>query len=138
MPTNPSKRGPGFHHVAIRAFDFDKTLAFYADGIGAIRKYGWGDAPSRAAMLDLGDGNYMEVFEGRAAGDIPTEGAILHFALRVQSCDQAYARALAAGATSKMEPKNLDVKGDTAVTVRIAFISGLDGEVIELFENDVL
>ena len=132
--------GPGFHHVAIRAFDFDTTLKFYADGLGFTRRYGWGEGDSRAAMLDTGDGNYLEVFAGgkRAHGEDAPEGAILHFAIRVPDTDAAFAKALAAGARPTMEPKDVPIQGDYPVMVRIAFCKGPDGEVIEFFQNEEL
>ena len=132
------KLGPGFHHVAIRAYDFEKTLKFYQEALGYERVYGWGAAPSRAAMLGMGDGNYTEVFEGRPAEQIIPEGAVLHYAVRVADTDAAYARAIAAGAENVSVPADVDIQGDRVVRVRIAFIKGLDGEVIEFFQNDEL
>lgn len=134
---NNPKYGPGFHHIALRAFDFEKTLQFYKDAFGYERRFGWGEPGKRAAMLGAGDSNFMEIFEGREAGDIP-EGAVLHFAVRVADTDAVYQKALAAGATSVVEPKNVDLAGDYVVKIRIAFVKGLDGEVIELFHNDEL
>jgi len=132
------KHGPGFHHIAIRAYDFDATLAFYSKVFGFERRYGWGDAGARAAMLGVGELNYIEVFEGRPAGEKVAEGGLLHYAIRVSDVDGIYAKALAAGAVSQVEPKDVDIQGDHVVTVRLAFVVGLDGEVIELFKNDEL
>lgn len=132
--------GPGFHHVAIRARDFDATLRFYTEGLGFVRAFGWGEGDRRAAMLDTGDGNYLEVFAGgqRAPGEDPPEGGILHFALRVADTDAAFARAIAAGARPTMEPKEITLEGDRPVPVKIAFVKGLDGEIIEFFQNEEL
>jgi glyoxylase I family protein len=132
------KTGPGFHHVAIRAYDFEKTLAFYKEALGYERVYGWGTSPKRIALLGIGDGNYTEVLEGRPADEIIPEGAILHYAVRVADADAAYARAIAGGAVSVSAPRTLDLDGDRVVTIRIAFVKGLDGEVIEFFQNDEL
>ena len=133
-----SKRGPGFHHVAIRAFDFDKTIRFYTDGFGFSVRYSWGNDGERATMMDMGDGNYLDIFEGRGAANEIPEGGILHFALRVASCDDAYEAAISAGAMTVMEPADLVVDGAYPVTIRIGFVRGFDGEVIEFFENDEL
>lgn len=59
----------GFHHIAITAADFDRTIQFYAQGLGFSLKRSWGEPGSRAAMLDLGDGGCIEIFEG--SGQIP-------------------------------------------------------------------
>jgi glyoxylase I family protein len=130
--------GCGYHHVAIRASDFDGTLRFYTEGLGFRVAVGWGQGDGRAALLDTGDGNYMEVFAGgkRAPGEPVPEGAILHYALRTTDCDAAIERARAAGATVTMEPKTLDLDSQPKISIRIAFCRGLDGELIEFFQND--
>lgn len=135
-----SKRGPGFHHIALRARDFEATVRFYTEGMGFQRRYGWGEGDRRAALMDTGDGNYIEVFAGgqRSPGDDGPEGTLLHYALRVADTDAALARAVAAGARTTMEPKDVTLQGEPPATVRIAFCKGLDGEVIEFFQNDTL
>ncbi len=135
--------GPGFHHVAIRATDFEATVRFYTEGLGFRRTYGWGEGDRRAVMLDTGDGNYLEVFAGgkRNPATDPTtepEGAILHYALRVPDITAAYERALAAGAISRAAPKSIDIAGDRPLVFQVAFVYGLNGEVIEFFTNDEL
>ena len=132
--------GPGFHHIAIRATDFEATIRFYTDGFGFRRAYSWGEGDGQAALLDTGDGNYLEVFAGgkRPHGEEVPEGALLHFALRTGDVDAAYARAMATGARSRMEPKDVPINGDRPLTFRIAFVTGLDGEIVEFFQNDEL
>src|ERR1043166_6073056 len=113
---NATLHGGGFHHIAIRAYDFEATLKFYQEGLGFRRVYGWGEdgrakgeKDSRAALLDTGDGNYMEVFAGgtRPPGEAVPEAARRHFALRTNDCDAARERARAAGATVTIEPKSV-------------------------------
>ncbi len=129
--------GGGFHHVAIRARDFEATVRFYTDGLGFTEKIAWGADNHRAVMLDTGDGNYLEIFAGGSAEPKP-EGALLHFAIRTSDCDAALRRAAAAGAVVTMEPKSLDIPSRPGPTpVRIAFCKGLDGEVIEFFQNEL-
>ncbi len=136
--------GGGFHHIALRAWDFEATLKFYIEGLGFTRKYGWGSderqnggKDSRAVMLDTGDGNYLEVFAGAAAprSDDAPEDTIFHFALRTTNCREALERARQAGAVVTIEPKIVEVKGDHTEYFHIAFCKGPDGEVIEFFEN---
>ena len=129
--------GGGFHHVAIRARDFDASVKFYTDGLGFREKIAWGEGDSRAVMLDTGDGNYLEIFAGGTVGPKP-EGAILHFALRTNDCDAATQRALAAGAVLTMAAKDVNVPSRPGPTpVRISFCQGPDGEVIEFFQNEL-
>ena len=104
--TNTAISGGGFHHIALRVYDFEATLKFYIDGLGFKRVYGWGmdgratgEKDSRAALLDTGDGNYLEVFAGgtRPHGTNPPEEVLLHFALRTNNTDEALERARQAG-----------------------------------------
>jgi glyoxylase I family protein len=130
--------GCGYHHVAIRAADFDETLRFYREGLGFGVAVRWGQGDGRAALMDTGDGNYLEVFAGgkRSPGEPAPEGAILHYALRTTDCDAALERARAAGATVTVEPKTLALESEPKITIRIAFCKGPDGELIEFFQND--
>ena len=140
----------GFHHVAIRAVDFDRTIAFYTQGLGFSVHYRFAvpGRIDRAAFLDAGDGRFVEVFgqgstvqsEGRRrrSDEEPTEGALLHFCLRVADVEAAYARALAAGAVARVEPRTASLGGDPPAEVRIAFVTGPNGEVIEFLNSQQL
>jgi len=130
--------GGGFHHIAIRARDFDRSVTFYTDALGFVPKITWGAKPKRAIMLDTGDGNYLEIFERPDQPIINEESAMLHFALRTSDCDAALARARAAGCVVTMESKSIDIQSTPGPTpVRIAFFKGPDGEVVELFQNEL-
>ncbi len=139
---------PGFHHVAIRAVDFDETIRFYTEGLG-FRVHLPFSIPGRidrAAFLDAGDGRFVEVFgqgstvqaEGRRRqpNEERTEGALLHFCLKVTDTDASYARALAAGASSRVEPVTRRLSENPPVEVRIAFVTGPNGEVIEFMQSE--
>ena len=139
---------PGFHHVAIRAVDFDETIRFYTEGLGFRVHFPFAvpGRIDRAAFLDAGDGRFVEVFgsgsivqaEGprRQPGQEPAEGAVLHFCLRVADTEASYARALAAGAVSRVEPGTRRLSEDPLVDVRIAFVVGPNGEVIEFMQSE--
>jgi glyoxylase I family protein len=141
---------PGFHHVAIRALDFDETIRFYTEGLGFRVHYRFSvpERIDRAAFLDAGDGRFIEVFgqgstvqaEGRRRfpNEDPTEGAVLHFCLRVADVEASYANALAAGAQSRVAPRTAQLGTDPPVEVRIAFVTGPNGEVIEFLRSEQL
>ena len=141
---------PGFHHVAIRAVDFDETIRFYTEGLGFRVHYRFSvpERIDRAAFLDTGDGRFIEVFgdgstvqsEGRRRfpNEEPTEGAVLHFCLRVADVEASYAKALAAGARSRVAPRTGQLGTDPLVEVRIAFVTGPNGEVIVFLRSEQL
>ena len=82
----------GVHHIALKATDFDRSLAFYR-GLGFRPTMEWGSAgeqDTRAAMLDSGDGSCIELFAG---GSRQQPGSWFHLAFRVPDCDAACRRA---------------------------------------------
>jgi glyoxylase I family protein len=148
QPVKSLATAPGFHHVAIRAVDFDETVRFYTEGLGFRVHFPFAvpGRIDRAAFLDAGDGRFVEVFgpgstvqaEGRRRkpDEERTEGAVLHFCLRVADTDASYARAMAAGAVSRVEPGTRRLSEVPVVDVRIAFVAGPNGEVIEFMQSE--
>jgi len=136
--TNKTLGGGGFHHVAIRSRDFDKTVDFYTRVLGFTPKINWQESPKRAVMLDAGDGNYLEVFEDLDSTPGSGDGPILHFALRCDDTDAAIEHVRLAGCEVTMEPQDIDVQArEQVVPIRIAFCKGPDGEMIEFFQNEL-
>lgn len=123
----------GFHHLAMNVTDFDKSKTFYTDVLGFSVGKAWGEPGKRAAMLDAGNGNYVEIFEKDEADD--DGGAIIHFALRSDNCDEIMERVRMSGAEITVEPKNVDIPADPAYPVRIAFFKGPSGEIVEIFQE---
>ncbi len=119
------------------SLDFDASVKFYIETLGMAQKITWGEKPSRAIMIDAGDGNYVEIFERAEASR--EEGAILHFALRTDDCAAMLEKVRSAGMEVTMETKDIDIAANVGtVPVRIAFFKGPSGEIIELFQNEVL
>lgn len=134
--TNTAIGGGGFHHVAIKAKDFDKSVRFYIDALGFREKIRWGEGDKRGILLDTGDGSFLEVFAGGAGGT--SGGQLVHFALRTGNCDAALERARAAGAPVTVEPKDVTIPSHPPTPIRIAFCKGPDGELIEFFQSSVV
>jgi catechol 2,3-dioxygenase-like lactoylglutathione lyase family enzyme len=127
----------GFHHACVKTRDWDRTMRFYCEVLGCTVKLQWRAAPQRAALLDSGRGNYVEVFEDlQYVG--ATQGAILHFAFRTSRLDEVLARVRASGAAITMEPKSITLANTTSVgpvPIRVFFCEGPNGESVEFFEN---
>jgi glyoxylase I family protein len=123
----------GFHHIALKTADFDQTAAFYTEGLGFKKSLFWGEGDNRVLLVDVGGGNFIEIF----AGGIPSDpsGALLHFAFRSENCEADLARALAAGAEQMVAPCDVDIPSDPVKPVRIAFCKGLNGELIEFYQE---
>ena len=126
--------GGGFHHVAINASDFDKTHRFYTEVMGMAEAHAWQGGSGRAAMLDAGEGAFLEVFEKQGWSAVEN-GAVIHFALRTTKLDAVLELARAEGLEITTEPKDITIKSDPPYPVRIAFFKGPDGEVVELFQE---
>ena len=131
--TNEVIPGCGFHHVAIRAQDFDGSMHFYKDVLGFRTFAAWGEGDGRAALLDMGDGSLLEVFAG-GAGDVE-KGTIIHLALSCDDVDAAVERVRRAGAEVTVEPKDVDLVSSPPIAIRIAFFKGPSGEVVEFFHR---
>jgi len=142
--TNRTLGGGGFHHVAVRVADVEKSIRVYGEVMGFKEKVRWGEGEKTVVLLDTGDGNYVELFAGgptppRAnVSDIASEGPIIHLAFRTTDVDGCIARARAAGLAVTKEPKEVTLESRPfALPVRLAFFRGLDGEMIELFKNEL-
>ncbi len=134
--------GGGFHHIAIKVSDFDRSLKLYTEVLGFREKIRWGEGDGRGIMLDTGDGNYLEMFAGGQRFEPRTEmyaaGPIIHMAFRTTKLKEVTEKARAAGFKVTVEPKHVDIPSKPNVTpIDISFIHGPDGEVIELFQNDL-
>ena len=121
----------GFHHVALKAVNFEESLKFFTEGLGMKFYTQWGEGDGRIAMLDLGDGGILELFAGGAEG--PNTNYI-HFAMKVDDVDAAYATAIAAGAKPKSAPKVVPLQSaPVKLPLNCGFVYGPSGEELEFF-----
>jgi glyoxylase I family protein len=133
---NLKLRGGGLHHIAIEASDFERSLRFYTEGLGFRNVLTFPEESRTVAMLDTGDGTYVELFSG-GSGEKPN-GSLLHFAVRTDDCDAATERARATGGSITQEPTDAVLEGDPPVPVSYSYCEGPDGEQIELLQANVI
>jgi glyoxylase I family protein len=125
----------GFHHIALRVRDYDASLQFYTQGMGFPVAHSWGEGDKRIALLDLGDGNYIELFACSSGMDIVEGNQYFHVALRSLDVDTDIEKVRALGCPITIEPKSVDVNGKT---IRVGFFTGPDNETWEFFQNPEL
>ncbi len=134
MDSPPVRHIDGYHHAALRVRDFEASLRFYKAALGAVPRISWGEGKGQAVMLDIGNGNCLEIFAGGRKRP-RREGSLLHLAFRTRDCDGALASARAAGAVVTQEPTSVTIPSSPPAAVRIAFCAGPDGEVLEFFQS---
>lgn len=135
ISTNRVLSGSGFHHIALRASDYESSLAFYRDGLGFPVAHSWGEGDGRIALLDLGDHNYLELFASAPGTEAAPNGRFFHLALRSKDVDADISHVRGLGCPITIEPKSVEVNGKV---IRVGFFLGPDGEVLEFFQNDEL
>lgn len=117
----------GIAHCALYVPRLEETVRFYMDVFGA-KNLGFFQASTRGCWLQLGE-DILEIFESAALGD----GCFKHIALACEDVDALYSRAIAFGGASLVAPKEALLELNEPVHVRLAFVTGINGEQIELF-----
>lgn len=127
-------KGLGFHHIALKANDFEKSREFYK-ALGLKEIVGWGEGEKSVLMFDLGDGGRLELFAG-GSDKYQAEGKYMHFAMCCDDVDAAYETALKAGALPYTPPKTVPLESyPEKISIRIAFVLGPSGEQLEFFKQ---
>lgn len=127
-------------HVAIRVSDLARSVDFYEKAFGgrSVQSHAEDEAIGRVHLVELGDGFCVELFQrgrgqaSRGAGDV----GVTHFSISLPDVDGAYRKALAAGALSVMAPVDASLPLHPQVVVRVAFVEGPQGELIEFINSD--
>jgi catechol 2,3-dioxygenase-like lactoylglutathione lyase family enzyme len=120
--------------VALTSGDFERTLRFYADGLGMEPAAFWNNDGGRAAMLELGQAT-LEIFDeaqALAVDQVETGARIsghVRLALQVPDLDAAIERLVSHGAVL-VHPAVLTPWGD-----RNARFEDPDGLQLTLFQS---
>ena len=132
--SNKKIENVGIHHIALAVSNFDESTKFYTEGLGFTQIAAWGEGDGRAVLLDIGNGVCFEIF-ANGTKEPQSNEKFVHIAFSTTDTDTAYQNALAAGAVTHMEPTDVTIPSEPPMPVRIAFVKGLDGELLEFFEE---
>ena len=124
----------GFHHIALRCRDIEKSLCMYK-ALGMSEKVRWGEGEKLIVMLDIGNGDIIELFAD--GGDkYAEEGKWQHLALCCDDPEAAFNRALEAGFTPLTYPKTVPLDSSPEkMSITVAFVRGNDNEQLEFFKG---
>ncbi len=127
-------KGMGFHHIALKCRDIEKSLAMYK-ALGMKEIVRWGEGEGLIVMLDIGDGGRIELF-ANGSDEYSVNGKWQHFAMRVDDVDTAYSIARASGFGEHTAPKVIPLDSSPEkISINIAFVIGPDGEEVEFFKE---
>jgi len=144
----------GIDHFAVRSANLEATLRLYVEGLGFRELYRWSRPPQvkSVVMLDSGNGVKLEVFDHEAmvVGTRPSSEAspdegpavgVIHIAVSTHDLEGTFRSALVHGGQELIPPTAMEltkISGDCPPSMRMAFVRGLDGEVIEIVDSGQL
>ncbi|MCG8457066.1 MAG: SRPBCC family protein [Holophagales bacterium] len=147
---------PTLHHVSLFVSDLEASIEFYTSGLGLTLRERFEDIVGRRAagefpfgvasvFLEAGDGRYVELHPAGQGTMAPPGFPLNHLALGVADVDSFYARALSARGSAidipipdqhwDGTPLNVLMSGERPESMRMAFLQGPDGELIELYQS---
>ena len=132
---NYSIPAASIHHVALSVKDYDRSNNFYCQVLGMTCINEWEFQGKKLCFLDVGNGSYLELHSD--AGDNLSQGQrYLHFCIHTSDLEKAYAHAVEHGATPNRPPFDFVINSHPKpMPVKVAWLSGPDGEEIELFQH---
>ena len=126
----------GIHHVALAVNNFEESFKFYTEGLGFKLYAMWEDPERKIALLDIGNGEHIELFSN-GTGNEEKDSRYIHLAFKVDDVDKAYNNALAAGAKPCVTPRIARVNSSPAnIVINCAFVIAPGGEQVEFFRSE--
>ena len=124
----------GIHHVALAVDNFEESYKFYTEGLGFTLYAKWSDMEKTIALLDVGNGEYVELFSD-GTGKEEQDSRYIHLAFKVDDVEASYNKAIAAGAKPHILPKCVPVdSAPTNIVINCAFVIAPGGEQVEFFK----
>ena len=137
--------GCGLHHISIQTVDYAESVRFYRDVLGMPLRLAFNAGGRPFALLDMGDGSYIELQAPQVGGEAPfppdspagarsasPAGALAHFALATSDVRAVIEKVRAAGCVVTTEPKEVMLH---TLPATVAFFNGPSGESVELFQE---
>ena len=130
------KKKKGIHHVCLGVLDMRKTADFceYALDAQLICEWRPDNTEEHAYILDLGCGDFLEIFETKEKYDI---GSWQHVAVWTDDIETSYKRALAYGASEHARPdkSHIPTRDGSTVKMAYAFVRAPGGELVEFIQD---
>ncbi len=147
--------GPILHHVSLFVSDMEASSRFYTEGLGLTLREEFDDIIGLRAgrrfpfavasiFLEAGEGRFIELHPAGDGAMSPPGFPMNHLALAVVHVDDAYAQALTVGGTPfdipvptedwDGTPLDVIMSGARPEPMRMAFLQGPSGELIELYQ----
>lgn len=142
----------GIHHSGISVADIDLAQDFWERFLDTKARFrgrlgrpylgksvGYDDVQIEAALIDLPDGRMIELLDyqvdgkGRQPEDSFHPGHT-HVCLDVSDCDEAWRRAVGAGAVPRNPDGPVEVDAGPNRGARVAYLRLPDGNSLELFQ----
>jgi catechol 2,3-dioxygenase-like lactoylglutathione lyase family enzyme len=137
MPTgtrNTTVPGCGFHHISIMTQNLEESLRFYRDVLGMPVRLEFQVAGRPFALLDMGDGSYIELQAPKPdTAEQAAGNPLVHFALAARDVRASIEKVRQAGYPVTVEPKDVQLN---TLAASVAFFTGPSGESVELFQEN--
>jgi catechol 2,3-dioxygenase-like lactoylglutathione lyase family enzyme len=142
----------GIHHSGISVGDLDTALAFWEQFLGTkarfrgrldrpylARSVGYPGVAIEAALIDLPDGRMVELLDYQVEGrerqpDDSFHPGHTHTCLAVSDCDEAWRRAVGAGAIPRSPEGPVEVDSGPNKGARVCYLRLPDGNSLELYQ----
>lgn len=126
----------GIHHVCLRVPDLHRTADFYRNAFDAelVAEWGTEGADDHAFILDLGTGDYLEIFGSNEPFSL---GKWQHVAIWTDDMETACERAVQNGARVSSRPaiSHIPTRSGQIVHMMFCFLEAPGGEVVELIQD---
>ena len=128
----------GLHHIALRVEDIEKSIKFFSEILGFEEKlsfrHPWDREVKKIALLDTGDNSYIEIYSD-SSKEIDQGSKYIHIAFRTENVDFLIKRLKKAEIRIIQEPRDVHLNSKPPTDIRVAFIEGPEGEILEFYQS---